>query len=87
MPIEVQLRTRNQQSWSEMVENLESVTGTMLKDGRGHADVLSMLRLLGEFSSHEENGTPVPAGLVAQISAGVAPFRRGAGLDVDVSGE
>lgn len=52
--IEIQLRTPWQQSWADLVENLDSVYGMTLKDEQGPAEVTEYLRVLAA-GYHERN--------------------------------
>lgn len=54
--LEIQLRTRGQQAWAEMVERMDGRRGTRLKDGEGPADVQRYLQLAGEGVDLAERG-------------------------------
>lgn len=54
--IEVQLRTREQDGWAKIVEDLTSRTGIDFKSGDGPEEVHDQLRNLGELLSIREHG-------------------------------
>ena len=56
--IEVQLRTREQDSWAKIVEDLTSKTGIDFKNGDGPDEVHELLRELSELLSQREPGQP-----------------------------
>ena len=56
--IEVQLRTREQDSWAKIVEDLTSKTGIDFKNGDGADDVHVLLRKLSALLSMRESGQP-----------------------------
>ena len=56
--IEVQLRTREQDGWAKIVEDLTSRTGIDFKSGDGPEEVHDQLRNLGELLSTREHGQP-----------------------------
>ena len=56
--IEVQLRTRDQDSWAKIVEDLTSSTGIDFKNGDGPDDVHGLLTELSEGLSRREPGQP-----------------------------
>ena len=56
--IEVQLRTREQDSWAKIVEDLTSKTGIDFKNGDGPDEVHDLLRELSEGLSRREPGQP-----------------------------
>jgi putative GTP pyrophosphokinase len=79
MPIEVQLRTAAQQNWAKSVEEAETRTGSMLKDGHGDADILDMFRLLGDAFAYLDRDEIIPLTLRDEIVSGVGPFRKAVG--------
>ena len=56
--IEVQLRTRAQDSWAKMVEDVTSKTGVDFKNGDGPEEVHGQLRRLSTLLSMREPGQP-----------------------------
>lgn len=56
--IEVQLRTREQDSWAKIVEGLTSHTGIDFKSGDGPEEVHDLLRRLSELGSQRVPGQP-----------------------------
>ena len=56
--IEVQLRTREQDSWAKIVEDLTSRTGIDFKSGDGPDEVHELLRSLSEILRLRESGQP-----------------------------
>ena len=62
--IEVQLRTREQDSWAKIVEDLTSKTGIDFKNGDGPDEVHDLLRRLSELLSQREPGQPYTDALV-----------------------
>ena len=56
--IEVQLRTREQDSWAKIVEDLTSKTGIDFKNGDGPDEVHELLQELSELLSQREPGQP-----------------------------
>lgn len=56
--IEVQLRTRAQDSWAKIVEDLTSKTGIDFKNGDGPDEVHELLQELSELLSQREPGQP-----------------------------
>ena len=56
--IEVQLRTREQDSWAKMVEDVTSKTGVDFKNGDGPDEVHAQLRRLSTLLSMREPGQP-----------------------------
>ena len=56
--IEVQLRTREQDSWAKIVEDLTSKTGIDFKNGDGPDAVHELLRELSELLSQRKPGQP-----------------------------
>lgn len=56
--IEVQLRTREQDSWAKIVEDLTSRTGIDIKNGDGPEDIHVLLRRLSELLSMTESLRP-----------------------------
>ncbi len=61
--IEVQLRTRDQDSWAKIVEDLTSKTGIDFKNGDGPDEVHDLLRELSEGLSRREPGQPIAEAL------------------------
>lgn len=60
--IEVQLRTRDQDSWAKVVEDLSSKTGIDVKNGDGPDEVHELLRELSEeLSTREQHQPPTDA--------------------------
>lgn len=69
--IEVQLRTRDQDSWAKIVEDLTSGTGIDFKNDDGPDEVHDLLRELSEGLSKREPGQPYTEALmdiVAQLA-------------------
>lgn len=64
LPVEVQLRTRRQQQWAQLVEFLEDRDQQPLKDGEGDSKTLTDLRLLAEYLA-DLDGRGVPADDIA----------------------
>ena len=56
--IEVQLRTREQDSWAKIVEDLTSRTGIDIKNGDGPGDIHVLLRRLSDLLSRAESLSP-----------------------------
>ena len=56
--IEVQLRTREQDSWAKIVEDLTGKTGIDFKSGDGPDEVHDLLRTLSELLSQQEPAQP-----------------------------
>ena len=56
--IEMQLRTRDQDSWAKLVEHLTNTTGIDFKNGEGPAEVHELLRELAEILSKREPDQP-----------------------------
>lgn len=56
--IEVQLRTREQDSWAKIVESLSNNTGIDFKSGDGPDEVHDLLRSLSELGSQRAPGQP-----------------------------
>ena len=54
----MQLRTREQDSWAKIVEDLTSKTGIDFKNGDGPEEVHELLRELSELLSQREPGQP-----------------------------
>ena len=75
-PIEIQIRTSLQQTWAEAVEAAELASGTMLKDGRGAADVLAFFRALGTAFAALDRGEPIPRTVRRAVVSGAAATRR-----------
>ena len=61
--IEVQLRTRDQDNWAKIVEDLTSKTGIDFKNGDGPDEVHDLLRELSEGLSRREPGQPLTEAL------------------------
>ena len=61
--IEVQLRTRDQDSWAKIVEDLTSKTGIDFKNDDGPDEVHDLLRELSEGLSRREPGEPIAEAL------------------------
>ena len=66
--IEVQLRTREQDSWAKIVEHLTSTTGIDFKNGAGPAEVHEKLRELSEILSKRKPGQPYTEDLMNVIA-------------------
>ena len=66
--IEVQLRTRDQDSWAKIVEDLTSSTGVDVKNGDGPDEVHKLLRELSEGLSKRETGQPYTEALMDIIA-------------------
>lgn len=64
--IEVQLRTREQDDWAKIVEDLTSKTGIDFKSGDGPVEVHELLRELSAILSTREPGQP-PTGAAIDI--------------------
>ena len=62
--IEVQLRTREQDRWAKIVEDLTSKTGIDVKNGDGPDEVHELLRKLSELLSQREPGQPYTEALM-----------------------
>ncbi len=62
--IEVQLRTREQDSWAKIVEDLTSKTGIDFKNGDGPDEVHELLGQLSELLSQREPGQPFTEALM-----------------------
>lgn len=62
--VEVQLRTREQDSWAKIVEDLTSQTGVDFKNGDGPAEVHELLGRLSELLSQREPGHPYTGALM-----------------------
>jgi putative GTP pyrophosphokinase len=58
--IEVQLRTRGQDMWANIVEQESYLSGLDYKSGRGHPEVLEFLRLVADFVAMFELGESHP---------------------------
>lgn len=66
--IEVQLRTREQDSWAKIVEDLTSKTGIDFKNGDGPDEVHELLRELSELLSQREPGQPFTEALMGVLT-------------------
>ena len=66
--IEVQLRTREQDSWAKIVEDLTSKTGIDIKNGDGPDEVHEMLRELSHLLSQREPGQPYSHALMSLVT-------------------
>ena len=66
--IEVQLRTREQDSWAKIVEDLTSKTGIDFKNGDGPDEVHELLRELSELLSQREPGQPYTQALMGVLT-------------------
>ncbi len=64
--VEVQLRTRGQDSWANVVEQESYLSGHDYKAGRGHPEVLEFLKLLADLIAAVELGESHPE-LVARL--------------------
>ena len=62
--IEMQLRTRDQDSWAKLVEHLTNTTGIDFKNGEGPAEVHELLRELAEILSKREPDQPYAEDLI-----------------------
>ena len=62
--IEVQLRTRDQDLWAKIVEDMTSKTGIDFKNGDGPDEVHDLLRRLSELLSQREPGQPYTEALM-----------------------
>ena len=62
--IEVQVRTREQDSWAKIVEDLTSKTGVDFKNGDGPDEVHELLKQLSELLSRREPGQPYAKALM-----------------------
>lgn len=60
--LEVQLRTRGQQSWANLVEELASAYGLPLKDDKGPREILTWLRLEAANIAYRERQETPPIG-------------------------
>jgi ppGpp synthetase/RelA/SpoT-type nucleotidyltranferase len=56
--MEVQLRTREQDSWAKIVDDLTSTTRIDFKNGDGPDNVHELLRRLSEVQAMRESGQP-----------------------------
>jgi ppGpp synthetase/RelA/SpoT-type nucleotidyltranferase len=61
--IEVQLRTRRQESWATAVEEAQSLTGHDVKDGEGPDDLRRYFKLAARRLALEDHEAPVDQGL------------------------
>lgn len=66
--IEVQLRTREQDSWAKIVEDLTSKTGIDFKNGDGPDEVHELLRALSQLLSQREPGQPYSQELMGVLT-------------------
>ena len=66
--IEVQLRTREQDIWAKIVEDLTSKTGIDFKNGDGPDEVHDLLRRLSELLSQREPGQPYTQALLGVLT-------------------
>jgi hypothetical protein len=58
--IEIQLRTRGQDTWANVVEEESRLTGLNYKAGQGHVEVLEFLRAISDFTAAMELGESHP---------------------------
>ncbi len=91
--IEVQLRTREQDSWAKIVEDLTSRTGIDIKNGDGPEDVHVLLRRLSELLSMTDPLRPpddelqdiltrlATVSLFGDAVRSIGPVRQGLGQD------
>lgn len=66
--IEVQLRTRDQDSWAKIVEDLTSKTGIDFKNGDGPDEVHDRLRELSALFATREPGQPYTEALMDSLT-------------------
>ena len=66
--IEVQLRTREQDSWAKIVEDVTSKTGIDFKNGDGPDEVHDVLRRLSALLSMREPGRPYTEDLMNALT-------------------
>lgn len=57
--VEIQLRTRNQQAWADLVEDLEATLRCGLKDGYGPEPVIAYFRVVGDTFGHVDHDREV----------------------------
>ena len=62
------LRTREQDSWAKIVEDLTSKTGIDFKNGDGPDEVHELLRELSELLSQREPGQPYMQALLGVLT-------------------
>ena len=62
--LEMQLRTRDQDSWAKLVEHLTDTTGVDFKNGEGPAEVHELLRELATSLSKREPDQPYAEDLI-----------------------
>ena len=62
--LEMQLRTRDQDSWAKLVEHLTNTTGIDFKNGEGPAEVHELLRELATSLSKREPDQPYAEDLI-----------------------
>jgi ppGpp synthetase/RelA/SpoT-type nucleotidyltranferase len=58
--VEVQLRTFGQDAWANVVEEESRLSGLDYKSGRGHPEVLALLRAIADFTAIIELGESHP---------------------------
>ena len=64
----MQLRTREQDSWAKIVEDLTSKTGIDLKNGDGPDEVHELLRELSAHLSMRQSGQPYTQALMDTLT-------------------
>jgi len=67
--IEVQLRTRGQQSWADAIETADTRLGMNLKDGEGPDLMVRYFAAAGELIYQREYGLPPTADLLTEFRA------------------
>lgn len=67
--IEVQLRTRGQQAWANVVEKVAATYQVPLKDEIGPDEIMDWLLLAAEGIAHKDRGEEIPADVRANLSS------------------
>lgn len=65
--VEIQLRTRQQQSWADLVEATDAFHALNLKDGYGPPVLMEYFSTLGEFYYRHEYGEPITMDLIDKL--------------------
>ena len=88
--IEVQLRTREQDGWAKIVEDMTSKTGIDFKSGDGPDEVHELLRSLSELGSLRGPGQPpskammdilTRLAMISVVGLAIRSFHQGVGED------
>lgn len=67
LKIEVQLRTRGQQSWANAIESADSAHKLTLKDGIGPTSMIDYFAAAGDVIYHQEYGVTAPTELLDRL--------------------